>query len=65
MKNEKHLINLEKEIRAKMMQIKSGKVIPAQSGIGKLINLLKPFDEVLYTQILEQYKQILQNRPQT
>lgn len=59
MKTEKSLIKLEKEIRAKMMQIKSGKKTPADSGIGKLINLMKSFDEPLHGQIMNEYKQLL------
>lgn len=59
MKNEKNLTKLEKEIRGKMMQIKSGKITPADSGIGKLINLMKSFDEPLHGQIMNEYKQLL------
>jgi hypothetical protein len=41
------------------MGIKSGKVTPAESGIGKLINLMKSIDEPLYNEIMIEYKGIL------
>lgn len=59
MSNERNLIKLEKEIRTKMMQIKSGKLLPKDSGIGKLINLMKALDEPLSLEIIEEYKGIL------
>jgi hypothetical protein len=59
MAKEKDLLKLEKEIRIKMMVIKSGKVTPAESGIGKLINLMKSIDEPLYNEIMIEYKGIL------
>jgi hypothetical protein len=59
MANEKNIIKLEKEIRVKMMSIKSGKVLPKDSGIGKLINLMKAIDEPLYDSIMIEYKKVL------
>jgi hypothetical protein len=59
MASEKELIKLEKEIRSKMIQIKNGKITPAESGIGKLINLMKNFDEPLFTKLITEYKEIL------
>lgn len=59
MATEKNLIKLEKEIRVKMMNIKSGKLTPAESGIGKMINLMKTLDEPLHERILTEYKSIL------
>jgi hypothetical protein len=59
MAKEKDLLKLEKEIRIKMMGIKSGKVTLAESGIGKLINLMKSIDEPLYNEIMIEYKGIL------
>ena len=59
MAKEKDIIKLEKEIRVKMMNIKSGKVLPKDSGIGKLINLMKAFDESLYDKTLTEYKEVL------
>ncbi len=59
MTHEKNLIKLEKEIRIKMINIKSGKITPGESGIGKLINLLKPLDEPLYNNIMSEYKGII------
>jgi len=41
------------------MNIKSGRVLPKDSGIGKLINLMKAFDEPLYDKTLEEYKEVL------
>ncbi len=62
MKNEKNLLNLEKNIKIKMNLIKEGKLLPKDSGIGKLINSLKPLDEPLYDKIMVEYKDILANR---
>ena len=62
MGNEKNLLKLEKEIRIKMISIKSGKVEPKDSGIGKLINLMKSLDEPLYENIMNEYKSILSNK---
>ncbi len=59
MASERELIKLEKEIRLKMVSIKSGKLLPKDSGIGKMINLMKNFDEPLYEKIMTEYKQIL------
>jgi hypothetical protein len=59
MASEKELIKLEKEIRSKMIQIKSGKITPAESGIGRLINLMKKFDEPLFEKLMSEYKTIL------
>ncbi len=59
MAKEKDIIKLEKEIRVKMMNIKSGKVLPKDSGIGKLINLMKSFDEPLYDKTMVEYKEVL------
>jgi len=61
MASEKDLLKLEKEIRVKMTNIKSGKILPKDSGIGRMINLMKSFDEPLYEKIMTEYKQILQN----
>ena len=59
MAKESNIIKLEKDIRVKMMNIKSGKLLPKNSGIGKLINLMKGIDEVLYNEIMTEYKGIL------
>ena len=59
MANERDLIRLEKEIYSKMRQIKNGQLLPKDSGIGKLINLMKSLDEPLYDKIMVEYKSIL------
>ena len=59
MAREKDIIRLEKEIRSKMMQIKSKKITPKDSGIGRLINLMKSFDEPLFDKIMDDYKKVL------
>jgi hypothetical protein len=59
MANERDLKRLEKEIYSKMRQIKSGTLLPKDSGIGKMINLMKSLDEPLYEKILTEYKSIL------
>lgn len=60
--SERNLIRLEKEIKSRMIQIKNKKITPSESGIGKLINMLKPLDEALFDKIMTEYKQILQNK---
>lgn len=59
MTSEKNIIKLEKEIIVKMMNIKSGKITPKDSGIGKMINLMKSIDEPLYDKIISDYKLII------
>lgn len=61
MASEKDLRKLEKEIYSKMAKIKSGSLLPKDSGIGKMINLMKSFDEPLYNKILNEYKKILES----
>ncbi len=60
MARESDIIKLEKEIRAKMMQIKNKSVTPKDSGIGKIINLMKSFDEPLYDKLMNEYKKVLE-----
>jgi hypothetical protein len=59
MSNERNLIKLEKDIKTKMILIKDGKLLPKDSGIGKMINLMKSLDEPLYDRIMIEYKNIL------
>ena len=59
MAKEKDLIRLEKEIKTKMGGIKNKKLTPAESGIGKLLNLMKSFDEPLFEKLISEYKKIL------
>ena len=59
MASERNIIKLEKEIRAKMMQIKTGKILPKDSGIGKMMNLMKSFDEPLFEKLMIEYKSVL------
>lgn len=61
MSRERNIIKLEKEILSKMQSIKSGKLLPKDSGIGKLINLMKTMDEPLYDSIMSDYKIVLKN----
>jgi hypothetical protein len=62
MASEKDLIRLEKEIYSKMRMIKNGNLLPKDSGIGKMINLMKNFDEPLYDKIMTEYKSVLSSR---
>ena len=50
---------LEKRIIAKMQAIKTKKETPAESGIGKLINLMKNIDEPCYENLMSEYKAVL------
>jgi len=59
MANEKQIIKLEKEIISKMLAIKNKKMTPQESGIGKLINLMKAFDEPLHDELMGKYKKTL------
>jgi hypothetical protein len=59
MAKEKDLIRLEKEIKSKIIQIKNKKLTPAESGIGKLINMMKTFDEPLFDKLMNEYKKVL------
>lgn len=59
MAREKDINRLEKEIRVKFMQIKSKKVTPKESEIGRMINLMKAFDEPLFDELMAEYKGIL------
>jgi len=58
---ERNLIKLEKDIKTKMDLIKIGKLLPKDSGIGKMINLVKTLDEPLYDKIITDYKKVLSN----
>lgn len=55
---EKDLIKLEKDIKIKINNIKLGKIKKSESGIGRSLNLMKTFDEVLYESLLSEYKKI-------
>jgi hypothetical protein len=57
--SEANLVKLEKLIRVKMIGIKNKSSTPKDSGIGKLINMMKGLDETLYDSILKEYKNIL------
>jgi hypothetical protein len=59
MSSERSIIKLEKEIKMKMISIRSKSVTPKDSGIGKYFTILKGVDEVLYEKMLNEYKSIL------
>ena len=59
MATERDLIRLEKEIKCKMIQIKNRKLTPVESGIGRLLNMMKSFDEPLFEKLINEYKDIL------
>lgn len=59
MASEKDIVRLEKEIFIKMHAIKNKKLLPKDSGIGKLFLILKGIDEVSYNKYISQYKEIL------
>lgn len=61
MSNERNLIKLERDIKTKMNLIKDRELLPKDSGIGKMINLMKSLDEPLYDRIMLEYKNILSN----
>lgn len=60
MSKERNLVSLEKEIIAKMLSIKNGKTTIASSGIGKLINAMKPLDEALHAKLMTRYKDLIE-----
>jgi hypothetical protein len=51
---------LERKIKNLFIQIKSGKITPKDSGIGKWLNNMKDIDEPTYNTLLAQYKTILE-----
>ncbi|MFM8833021.1 MAG: hypothetical protein ACKOEV_05240 [Cytophagales bacterium] len=59
---ERELLKLEVTIRNKMRDIQSQKVTLKDSGIGGLMNTLKKVDEVLYDEIMPEYKKMLGGR---
>ena len=59
MASERELIRLEKEIKLKMIAIEKKTLLPKDSGIGKLLNLLKAIDEPLFDKLMSDYKRIL------
>jgi hypothetical protein len=56
------LINkLEKKVIGLMRKIKNNEITPAESKIGKPLNLLKDLDLPLYEKLLAEYKIVLEN----
>jgi hypothetical protein len=56
------LINkLEKKVIGLMNKIKNNEITPAESKIGKPLNLLKDLDLPLYEKLLAEYKIVLEN----
>ncbi len=55
-----YLNELEKQILVKMRKIKNKSITPKESKIGFMMNRMKESDEVLYTELIEKYKEILQ-----
>ncbi len=53
--------SLEKQIRGRMLSIKTKQITPAESRIGYLFKTLKEIDEPLYDKLLAEYKIVLQN----
>ena len=59
---ERILIKAEKRIRGNFIQIKMKTfTTETKQTTAKLINYIKPIDEVLYTNLLNEYKLILSN----
>ena len=50
---------LERKIKTLLLQIKSGKITPEESGVGKWINNMRTIDEPTHDILLSQYKAIL------
>ena len=57
--SERNLLKLEALIKGKMGGIKNKTLTPCDSGIGKLMNMMKALDEPLYEKMLAEYKVIL------
>jgi uncharacterized protein YPO0396 len=57
---EQDLRKLEKRILGKMNKIKNREVSPKDSEIAKDLNLLKRLDEPSYEEMLEKYKEVLE-----
>jgi hypothetical protein len=58
---ERELRKLEATIRAKMEDIRKGRVSLKDSGMGGLMNTLKKVDEASYEKILPDYKSMVAN----
>lgn len=59
--NERLLKKAEKEIRVGIKAIRDGNKTPKESGLGKMLNALKPLDEPLYIELMDLYKKALQS----
>lgn len=53
---EKNLIMLEKRIRKVIHMINKGTISTKEAKLGVSLNLMKSFDEVLYTELMNKYK---------
>ena len=54
-------LELERKIKGKMAAIKREELTPTESNIGVLFKNLKQKDEVLYTELINEYKIVLKN----
>ena len=61
MNNERLLKRAEKEIRIGIKAISNGYKAPKEASIGKMLNVLKLFDEPLYLELMKDYKKALQS----
>ena len=57
--SEKELRLLERSIRSKILKIGDKTLTPKESKIGVFLNEMKRLDEVLYNELISDYKKVL------
>ncbi len=61
MNNEKLLKRAENDIRIGVKSIRDGKKTPKEARLGKKLNIMKVFDEVLHIELMNLYKNALRS----
>jgi hypothetical protein len=59
---ERNLRLLEKRIRKGIHMIDKGTATPKEAKLGLSLNLMKDFDEVLYEELMNKYKNVVKNQ---
>ncbi len=59
--NERLLRKSEKKIRLGIKTIRDGNKTPKDAGVGQTLNLMRHFDEILHSELMELYKKALQS----
>ena len=59
--NERLLRKSEKKIRIGIKSVRDGSKTPKDAKVGQALNLMRHFDEVLHSELMELYKKALQS----